>query len=97
GSNALGAGAGGSTVTLAGATLSNTGSGGRSIPATVSANLNANFTVDDSLFATPGQILFNGTSTINASSRTITVNGAANLGLGGVVGQDVAGRGIIKK
>jgi autotransporter-associated beta strand protein len=101
-SSALGAGAAGSSVSINGGKLSNTGTSGRTIPATASVNLNGDFAVDDSLFfsSTPGQILFNGAATIKNGNRTInvaSVNGQIpNLGFGGVVGQDVAGRGIIK-
>jgi autotransporter-associated beta strand protein len=97
GTQALGAGATGSTVTLNGGKLANNSTSGRTIPATVAVNLAGDFIVDESLIAGPGQILFNGgATTIKNGNRTITVNGAANLGLGGVVGQDVAGRGLIK-
>jgi fibronectin-binding autotransporter adhesin len=97
-SGALGANATAGTITINGGKLSNNGSGGRSVAATVAVNLNGDFTVDDSLFnsSTPGQIAFNGPSTIKNGNRTITVNGLANLGLAGAVGQDVAGRSIIK-
>ena len=95
-SGALGASSTASIVTLAGATLANTAATGRTIPATASVNLNADFTVDDSLNATPGQILFNGPATIKGGDRTINVAGAGNLAFGGVVGQDVAGRSLIK-
>jgi fibronectin-binding autotransporter adhesin len=69
-------------VTINGGNLSNTGTGGRSINAVVSAALNGDFSVDDSLFNTSanGQILFNGTANMSAS-RTITVSGFANFGL----------------
>ncbi|PWU10020.1 MAG: hypothetical protein C5B50_26135 [Verrucomicrobia bacterium] len=96
GANSLGASSSGSIVTLSGGKLSNTSASGRTIPSTASVNLSGDFTVDDSLFTGPGQILFNGAATIKNSNRTITVNGGANLGLGGVVGQDVAGRSLIK-
>lgn len=97
GSGALGASATAGTITINGGKLSNTSTGGRSVVATVSVNLAGDFTVDDSLFGpNPGQILFNGPSTIKNGNRAITVNGAANLGLGGVIGQDVAGRSLTK-
>jgi autotransporter-associated beta strand protein len=95
-SNIFGNAANTSTVTINGGTLSNTGAGGRTIPNPIAVNLSGDFSVDDSLFVGPGQILFNGPATIRNSNRTITVNGGANLGLGGVVGEDAAGRGIIK-
>jgi fibronectin-binding autotransporter adhesin len=98
GSNIFGNAANTSKVTITGGILSNTNTTGRTIPAPIPVALNGDFTVDDSQFnsSTPGQILFNGPATINSGNRTITVNGTANLGLGGAVGQDVAGRGIIK-
>src|SRR5439155_8980384 len=84
------------SVTINGGKLSNTGSGGRTIPSTIGVNLAGNFTVDDSLSATQGQILFSGPGTIKGGDRTITVSGAANLGRGGAVGEDVAGRSLTK-
>jgi autotransporter-associated beta strand protein len=96
-SNALGAGSTGSIVTLAGATLANTGTAGRTIPATASVNLSGDFAVDDSLNATPGQILFNGASTIQGGNRTITVSGAGNLAFAGAMGEDVVGRSLTKE
>jgi fibronectin-binding autotransporter adhesin len=82
GSNIFGNASNTSKVTYLGGTLSNNGTGGRTIPAPIPLAINANMTVDDSLFNTsaPGQILFNGPATMNAD-RTITVNGLANLGL----------------
>ncbi len=95
-SGALGASATAGIITLNGGKLSNTGTSGRSVAATVSVNLVGDFTVDDSLFGpNPGQILFNGTSTIKNANRIITVSGGANLGLGPVT-QDIAGRSITK-
>lgn len=96
GSNSLGAGASGSIVTINGGTLANTGTGTRSIPSTVSVNLSGDFSVDDSLNATPGSISFGGPSTIKNSNRTITVSGAANLTFSAAVGEDVAGRSLTK-
>src|ERR1035441_5794845 len=89
------------TVTINGGKLANNSATGRSIPAAVTLSIAGDFTVDDSLLGTAnGQILFNGPATLQNGNRTITVNqtsaGAPNLGLGGAVGQDVAGRGIIK-
>jgi fibronectin-binding autotransporter adhesin len=69
-----------SSVTYNGGILSNTAGTGRTIPAPIPLAINANMTVDDSLFnsSAPGQILFNGPSTMNAD-RTFTINGTANL------------------
>lgn len=71
-----------SSVVYNGGVLSNNGTGGRTIPAPISLAINVDMTVDDSLFnsSTPGQILFNGPSTISAN-RTFNINGTANLGL----------------
>jgi fibronectin-binding autotransporter adhesin len=82
-SNIFGNGADGtdaSTFTYNGGVLSNTGTGGRTAPAGVTVNLNADLTADDSLFnsSAPGQILFNGPASISAN-RIITVTGQANL------------------
>src|ERR1019366_1134414 len=89
------------TVTINGGKLANNSATGRSIPAAVTLSIAGDFTVDDSLLGTAnGQILFNGPATLQNGNRTITVNqtsaGAPNLGLGGAVDQDLAGRGIIK-
>ena len=92
----------GGTLTISGGKLANTSGTGRTIPAPVSVNITADFTVDDSLFtsAANGQILLNGPTTLKNGTRTITVQGTStttpNLGLAGVVGEDAAGRGIIK-
>lgn len=100
GSNIFGNSSNTSKVTINGGVLSNTSGSGRTIASSITVNLSGDFGADDSLFnsSAPGQILFNGGSTINgtAGDRTITVNGTANLGFGGAIGQDVAGRGIIK-
>ena len=53
--------------------------------------------MDDSLFATPGLVQFNGgTATIRNSDRTITVNGAATLSFLGAVAQDGTDRSLTK-
>jgi fibronectin-binding autotransporter adhesin len=87
-----------SKVTINGGIFSNTGTGGKTIPAPIPVAINADFGADDSLFnsSAPGQILFNGPITLKNGTRTITVNGTANLGLGGVVDDEGATRGIIK-
>ncbi len=96
GTGVFGSNAAGPQLTMNGGTLSNNSATGRSMSSNLSVNLNGNFTVDDSQFATQGQILFNGTATIKNSNRTITVNGTANLGFAGAVGQDVSGRSLTK-
>ena len=96
GANIWGNASNSSQVTINAGKLANTSSSGRTIPSPIPLNMNGDFTVDDSLTATPGQILFNGPITIKNSNRTITVSGAGNLGLGGVVGQDVSGRSLTK-
>ncbi len=96
--NGLGAGTSGSTITIAGnVTLSNTATAGRAVPATAALGINSDFTVDDSLFQpNPGNIQFAGPTTLRNGNRTITTNGPVTLILLGVVGEDAAGRGIIK-
>lgn len=98
GNNALGSNALGPQLTINGGKLSNNGTGGRSLSANLSVNLNADFIADDSLFnsSTPGQIAFNGPSTIKNSDRTITVLGQANLGFVGAIGEDSPGRSLTK-
>ncbi len=97
-SNLFGNAASTSKVTINGGVFSNTGTGGKTIPSPIPVAINADFAADDSLFnsSTPGQILFNGPITLKNGTRTITVNGTANLGLGGVVDDEGATRGIIK-
>ncbi len=96
GSNSLGGSSNTATFTINGGNLSNTGTGGRTVPAAITASLNADFSVDDSLFGpNPGQIAFNGPATIKNSDRIITVNGAANLGLADVR-EDTPSRSITK-
>jgi autotransporter-associated beta strand protein len=70
-----------STFTYNGGVLSNTGTGGRTQPAGVTVNLNADLVADDSLFnsSQPGQILFNGVATLT-TDRVFTINGTANVG-----------------
>jgi autotransporter-associated beta strand protein len=57
--------------------------------------LNADVTADDSLFSGPGQILFSGTATMSAS-RTITVNGTANLNFANIA-ESSAGQTLTKE
>lgn len=95
GANSLGSGAG-AQLTINGGNLSNNSTSARNVSANLSVNLNADFTVDDSLAATPGQINLQGAATIKNTDRTITVNGTGILALGGVVGEDAAGRSLNK-
>ena len=103
GTGVFGSNAAGPQLTMNGGTLSNTASGGRTMSTNLAVNIGGNFTVDDSLITTgAGQIAFGGTNTIKGGNRTITVNfttGATNQNLllfSSAVGEDAAGRGLIK-
>jgi autotransporter-associated beta strand protein len=79
GANALGSNAAGPTFQINGGKISNTAASGRNMSANLKVNVNADFTADDSLAATQGQITFQGVSTLVGGSKTITVNGTANI------------------
>ncbi len=95
GTGVFGSNAAGPQLTMNGGTLSNTAATGRTMSANLSVNISGDFAVDDSQFATPGQISFSN-ATIKGGNHTITVNGAANLAFTGVVGEDAAGRSLTK-
>src|SRR5262249_53486490 len=76
--------------------LSNNSASGRSMSANLAVNLSGNFTDDDSLSATQGQIQLNGVNTIKNSNRTITVSGTANLRFESAIGEDAGGRSLTK-
>jgi autotransporter-associated beta strand protein len=97
GAGAFGSGVG-AQLTINGGKLANNSATNRNLNSNLAVNLNADFTVDDSLNGTPGQINFQGTNTIKNSDRTITVSGAATtLAFGSAVGQDSPGRSITKE
>jgi fibronectin-binding autotransporter adhesin len=85
------------TLTINGGNLSNPNAGNVNMNAALNTNLSGNFSVDDSLNATPGILRFNGgTQTIRNSDRTITVTGNAVFDLAGVVAQDGTDRSVTK-
>jgi autotransporter-associated beta strand protein len=85
------------TLTINGGKLSNPDSIDKNLNAALIVNLSGDFTVDQSLSATPGVIRFNGsTATIRNSNRTITVNGIGVLDFEGTVAEDVPGRSLTK-
>jgi autotransporter-associated beta strand protein len=88
------------TLTINGGKLCNpddTSADPKNFNAALIVNLSGDFTVDQSLNATPGVIRFNGsTATIRNSNRTITVNGVGVLDFEGTVTEDVPGRSLTK-
>jgi fibronectin-binding autotransporter adhesin len=82
-------------LTINGGKLNASTTGARSTNAAIGVNLSGDFATDDTTIANPGTLTVNGGATIKNSDRTITVN-SATLELGGIVGQDVAGRSLTK-